>query len=58
MTRVGSQRHSKKKRGKGDLTECTPSMYLDYALLWPDDGCNTAETCCLEVNYIIFFSNF
>jgi len=20
-------------------------MYLDYVLLWPDDGCFTAETC-------------
>jgi len=27
--------------------EQTPSMYLDYVLLWPDDGCFTAETCCL-----------
>jgi len=25
-------------------------MYLDYVLLWPDDGCFTAETCRLEVN--------
>jgi hypothetical protein len=25
-------------------------MYLDYVLLWPDDGCFTAETCWLEVN--------
>jgi len=26
-------------------------MYLDYVLLWPDNGCITAETCCLEVKY-------
>jgi len=34
-----------------DLIECTLSMYLDCVLLWPDDGCFTAETCHLEVNY-------
>jgi len=32
-------------------------MYLYCVLLWPDDGCFTAETCCLEVNYKIL-SNF
>jgi len=30
------------------------SMYLDYVLLWPDDGCFTAETCCIDDNYKIF----
>jgi hypothetical protein len=25
-------------------------------LLWPDNGCITAETCCLEVNYRVFIS--
>jgi hypothetical protein len=25
-------------------------MYLDCVLLWPDDGCFTAKTCCLEFN--------
>jgi len=35
--------------------ECTPSMYLDCVLLWPDDGCITAETCRLEVNYRVLF---
>ena len=29
------------------------AMYLDHVLLWPDDGCFTAETSCLEVNYKI-----
>jgi len=26
-------------------------MYLYCVLIWPDDGCFTAETCHLEVNY-------
>ena len=30
-----------------DLTQCTLSMYQDCVLLWPDDGCFTAETCRL-----------
>ena len=29
-------------------------MYLDYVPLWSDDGCITAETCCLEVNHRVF----
>jgi len=29
-------------------------MYLDYVLLWPDDGCFTAETFRLEVNYSVW----
>jgi len=29
-------------------------MYLDYVPLWPDDGCITAKTCCLEANYRVF----
>jgi hypothetical protein len=33
-----------------DPIQCTPSVYLDYVLLWPDDGSFTAETFCLEVN--------
>ena len=32
-----------------DPIESTPTVYLDYVLLWPDDGYFTAETCCLEV---------
>jgi hypothetical protein len=31
-------------------------MYLDYVLLRPDDGCFTAETCCLEVIYKILLN--
>jgi len=31
--------------------EYTLSVYLDCVLLWPDDGCVTAETCRLEGNY-------
>jgi hypothetical protein len=55
MTRGGSQRHSKKKKRKiWDPIYCTLSMYLDYVLLWPDYGCITAETCCLEVKYRVF----
>ena len=30
-----------------DPTEFTLSVYLDYVLRWPNDGCVTAETCCL-----------
>jgi len=33
------------------LWDRTLSMYLDCVLFWPDDGCFTAETCRLEVNY-------
>ena len=29
------------------------SIYLDYVILWPDDGYFTAEICCLEVNYSV-----
>ena len=32
-----------------DPIEQTPSMYLDYVLIWSDDGCFTVETCRLEV---------
>jgi len=35
---------------------CHLSMYLDYVLIWPDDGCITAEKCCLEVNHRILFN--
>ena len=36
-----------------DPIDLTPSLYLDYVLLWPDGGCLTAKTCCLEVNYSV-----
>jgi hypothetical protein len=29
-------------------------VYLDYVLIWPEDCCITAETCCLAVNCRIF----
>jgi hypothetical protein len=29
-------------------------MCLDYVLLWSDDGCITAETYRLEVNWRVF----
>ena len=34
--------------------KCTLSMYLDCVLLWSDDGCFTAQTYLLEVNYYSF----
>ena len=37
-----------------DPVQCTLSVYLDYVLLWPDDGCITAETCWLEINHRVF----
>ena len=36
-----------------DPIKCTRSMYLDYVLLWPDDGCVAAKTCCLKYNHRI-----
>ena len=36
--------------------ECTLSMYLDYFLFWPDDGCVAVETCCLDDNYRILYN--
>jgi len=36
-----------------DPIECTPSVYLDNILHWPDVGYITVETCCLKVNHRI-----
>jgi len=32
-----------------DRIEYTHSVYLDYVVLWPDDGCVAAETCVYSV---------
>ena len=36
--------------------ECTLSLYLDYVLLWPNDGQVAVETCCLDVNYRVLYN--
>jgi len=32
------------------------TMYPDCVPLWPDDGCITAETCCLKVNWSFYLT--
>ena len=39
-----------------DPIECTLSVYPDYVLFWPDDGCVAAETCCLDNRYRVLYN--